>query len=157
MPPTHPRPTRAALEQSFIATLGPLRRQLRRVFDRELAALGVSTAQSWPILLIGQRDGMRQRELAERLEIEGPTLVRVLDQLEALGLVERRPDPDDQRAKTLHLTRAGTALSRRLQPAFESARARLLADVSGAELETCLRVCTKVFDAIAREGADSAA
>jgi MarR family transcriptional regulator for hemolysin len=155
VPSLSPTP-RGRLEHAFLTALGPIRQSVRRILDRELAPLGTSIAQASPLRLIAQHHDIRQGELAERLDIEGPTLVRMLDQLEAQGLVERRPDPDDQRAKTLHLTRAGEALTRRVNPVVESVRTRLLAEVSDAELATCLRVFDAVRHAIAHDDAHAA-
>jgi MarR family transcriptional regulator for hemolysin len=138
------RPARARNERTFLTQLGPIRQALRRINGRALAPLGISTAQAYPLVLIAQNDGIRQGELADRLDIEGPTLVRMLDQLGALGLVDRRADPADLRAKTLHLTPAGEALAERVEPVLYATRARILSDVSDDDLEVCLRV----FDAL---------
>ena len=138
------RTARARNERSFLTALGPIRQALRRINGRALAPLGISTAQAYPLVLIAQNDGIRQGELADRLDIEGPTLVRTLDQLGAMGLVDRRTDPADQRAKTLHLTPAGEALAERVEPVLYDTRARILAEVSDEDLEVCLRV----FDAL---------
>jgi MarR family transcriptional regulator for hemolysin len=138
------RAVRARNERAFLTQLGPIRQALRRINGRALAPLGISTAQAYPLVLIAQSDGIRQGELANRLDIEGPTLVRMLDQLGAMGLVDRRTDPADQRAKTLHLTAAGEALAERVEPVLYSTRALLLAEVSDDDLEVCLRV----FDAL---------
>lgn len=146
------RSERARLERTFLTALGPIRQSLRRINGRALAPLGVSTAQAYPLVLIAQNDGMRQGELAERLDIEGPTLVRTLDQLGVLGLVDRRPDPADQRARTLHLTPAGQELSRRVEPVLYATRARLLAEVTDEELDACLRVFDALRARAARDG-----
>lgn len=133
---------------------GPLRQALRRVHDRELAALGVSVAQVQPLLLLSEHGPMRQRELAERLDVEGPTVVRLLDQLEALHLVVRGADPGDHRAKTIRLTDAGRSLAERVLPVISPLRATLLAEVSDEELATCLRafdLLAGAIDAVERE------
>jgi MarR family transcriptional regulator for hemolysin len=147
------RDIRAQLERAFLTSLGPIRQSLRRINGRALAPLGVSTAQAYPLVLIAQNDGIRQGELAERLDIEGPTLVRMLDQLGALGLVDRRPDPGDQRAKTLHLTPAGEELAKRVEPVLDATRARLLAGVADEELDVCLRVFSALRSAIEHDDA----
>ena len=131
---------RAELENSFIGSVGALRRELRRVYDRELAPSGLSLAFALPIVLIAEHPTMSQRALAERLEIEGPTLVRMLHQLEAMGLVNRQQNPDDHRANTLHLTASGRAAAKRLRRAMDGVRARLLAEVTDEELADALRV-----------------
>lgn len=98
---------------------------------------------------------MRQRELAERLDVEGPTLVRLLDQLGSMGLVVRRPDPDDQRAKTLHLTPAGEALAGRTSALLERIRSGLLAGIADDDLASCLRVFDALRMVLARDDADA--
>ena len=87
---------------------------------------------------------MRQGALAEALGVEGPSLVRVLDQLVAAGLMERREDAHDRRAKTLHLTDAGHALRAQVEDVLVELRRRLFQGVSEADLQACLRV----FDAL---------
>ncbi len=61
---------------------------------------------------------MRQKELAAILDIEGPSLVRLLDTLEAQGLVERCGEADDRRAKILRMTMAGPAKYRKLEVVY---------------------------------------
>jgi MarR family transcriptional regulator for hemolysin len=145
MPTTKAQPDskRTELERSFIATLCPLREKLRRCYDQELIAFGLSRSLATPLMHIWQKDGIRQRELAELLDIEGPSLVRLLDQLSAAGLVVRRADPDDQRAKTLHVTPAGTALVLRIMPVVQRLRGHLLEGVPTADLEACMRTFLK--------------
>ncbi|HSU96967.1 MAG TPA: MarR family transcriptional regulator, partial [Gemmatimonadaceae bacterium] len=112
------------------------REKLRRCYDNELTAFGLS------------------RALAELMDIEGPSVVRLLDQLSASGLVVRRPDPDDQRGRTLHLTPAGVELAERIKPVVERLRRQLLANASDADLETCLRVFADFLAACERDGMD---
>lgn len=135
---------RDELETAFIGSVSALRRELRRVYDRELAPTGLSLAYAHPLVLIAEHPTLSQRELAERLEIEGPTLVRLLHQLGSMGLVKREQNPNDHRANTLHLTAAGRATAKRLRRAMDGVRARLLAGVSDDELADALRV----FDAV---------
>ncbi|MGH7633851.1 MAG: MarR family winged helix-turn-helix transcriptional regulator [Gemmatimonadaceae bacterium] len=123
--------------------------------DHELGRLGLSIAQASPLVLIEHHDGIRQGELADRLDIEGPTLVRTVTHLESMGLVTRQADPADQRARTLHLTASGSALASRLRPLLEEVRAHLLADVSDADLAVCARVFGSLRDAVARDDASS--
>jgi MarR family transcriptional regulator for hemolysin len=153
VPPKDPPATRAALENAFITSVGALRRELRRVYDRDLASSGLSLAFALPLVLIAEHPAMSQRELAERLEIEGPTLVRLLHQLGAMGLVTRQQNPHDHRANTLHLTASGRAAAKRLRRAMDGVRGRLLAGVSDDELADALRV----FEAVRNSMISSAA
>ncbi|HEY9450763.1 MAG TPA: MarR family transcriptional regulator [Gemmatimonadaceae bacterium] len=154
---TRSRAARTTAERSFLTALGPIRQSLRRINGRALAPLGISAAQAYPLILISQNDGIRQGELAERLDIEGPTLVRTLDQLGAMGLVDRRPDPADQRAKTLHLTAAGEAMAARVEPVLHATRVRLLSGVADEDLDGCLRAVDALRAAIEREDAGTLA
>jgi MarR family transcriptional regulator for hemolysin len=78
--------------------------------------------------------------LADVLAIEGASLVRQLDQLVEAGLVERREDVVDRRAKTLHLTPAGTRARAKIEAALDTMRDSVFEGVSDADLEACLRV-----------------
>ncbi|WP_425266989.1 MarR family winged helix-turn-helix transcriptional regulator [Caulobacter radicis] len=105
-----------------------------------MAEHGLSDARALPVLHIARAGGgMRQGVLAEELGVEGPSLVRVLDQLCAAGLVERRDDPADGRAKTLHLTSDGAALAVIAEDTVQAVRSRLLVGVSDEDLAATLR------------------
>lgn len=78
-------------------------RLLRHEADRRAATHGMTRAQ-WVILFWLQRQpGLSQKELSEILEVEPITVARLIDRLEARGMVERRPDPKDRRIWRLHL------------------------------------------------------
>ena len=78
-------------------------RLLRHESDRRASAHGMTRAQ-WVILFwLERQPGLSQKELAEILEVEPITVARLIDRLEARGMVERRPDPKDRRMWRLHL------------------------------------------------------
>jgi MarR family transcriptional regulator for hemolysin len=81
-----------------------------RAFDRALAEAG-SSLPVWLILvsLKGQHHGA-QRQLAEAVGVEGPTLTHHLNRMESAGLVTRTRDPDNRRLHRVELTVAGEAL-----------------------------------------------
>ncbi len=123
------------------ANLIVLSRAYRGAADKALVEYGLSQASAWPVILAGRLgDGVRQGALAEALGVEGPSLVRILDQLVAAGLMERREDIHDRRARTLHLTDAGHALRAQVEDVLVNLRRRLFDGVSEADLEACLRV-----------------
>lgn len=113
-----------------------LARQWRRVLDAQLAPLGLSGA-GWPPLahLAHAGGGLTQRELAERIGIDGSSLVRLLDQHTGAGWIERREDPQDRRAWRLYLTREGRAMARRIQAVIERVESDMLAGVDAAQLQ----------------------
>ena len=79
-------------------------RLLRKRFDQKAKGLGLTRAQ-WQVLAhVARNEGLHQGALAEILELEPITLVRLIDRLEAAGMVERRAHATDRRLKLLHLT-----------------------------------------------------
>jgi MarR family transcriptional regulator for hemolysin len=130
-------------ERTFTGSLLRLARIYRREVNRALAEHGLSDAKALPVLHIARAGGgLRQGVLAEELGVEGPSLVRILDQLCAANLVERRDDPNDRRAKTLYLTPEGQALAVVVEDAVQVVRTRVLAGVSDVNLSTTLRAFT---------------
>jgi len=126
-----------------------LARGYRRVVDDRLAEHRISDARALPVLYIARAgDGLRQGELADLMGIEGPSLVRLLDQLCEAGLVQRRPDPVDGRAKTLHITDSGRVLARVVEGVLHGLRNQLFAEVSDADVETTLRTMRALGSAV---------
>jgi MarR family transcriptional regulator for hemolysin len=131
---------RDQFQQRITSELIGVARLYRREVDRRLVEHDLTDAKAMPILHIARSgDGMRQGVLADELGLEGPSLVRLLDQLCAADLVQRRDDPADKRAKTLHITEAGRAVARVAEDALQKVRGELLADVSFADLAATVR------------------
>lgn len=85
-----------------------LARRWRTAIDARLHAAGLTDATWRPLIYLHRMgDGTRQKDLAASLGLDGSAVVRLLDLLAGRGLVERREDLADKRAKTLHLTEAG--------------------------------------------------
>ena len=132
--------------------LGPWLQSVARVWraatDTAFAAYGLSFSTGMALIYVHRLGGsMRQGELARCMGIEGPSLVRLLDQLVAAGLVLRRDDALDRRGKHVDITAAGAALMQGLEPCLEQVRGRMLAGVSAADLTATLRVLTSIAQA----------
>lgn len=135
--------------------LNSVSRGYRKVVNRVLATRGLSDSQALPILFLSRLgDGMRMGVLAELVGVEVPSLVRQIDQLCAAGLVERRDDPSDRRAKALHLTEAGRARAELIETLFQSVRSRMLSHVSDQDLAIALKALGGFEQAIAGESPD---
>lgn len=141
---------RQELEQQLMGGIVRIARIYRnRVVNRALSAYGISDAQAVPVLHIARSGGgMRQNILAEEIGIKGPSLVRLLDQLCSQGLVERRDDEYDRRAKNLHLTATGEALAARVEAALQQIRSHLLMTLGDADLEAGVRVMATLQSAL---------
>jgi DNA-binding MarR family transcriptional regulator len=93
--------------------------------------------------------GARQRALAEEIGIEGPSLVRLLDTLEAAGLVERAVDPADRRRHGLTVTEAGEGVLRsvkRRRTAWLAERLKRLSDEEIDAIEAAVEPLSKLLE-----------
>ena len=96
--------------RDLLTDIVTLARLIRTEADRRARAHGMTRAQ-WTILVrLETYPGLLQKELAEILEVEPITVARLIDRLEARGMVERRADPGDRRCWRLHLTEAARPL-----------------------------------------------
>jgi MarR family transcriptional regulator for hemolysin len=129
------------LRQSVSSMLVIAARQWRRTSQGVIAAYNVSEACATPLLIAARLDApVRQVALAELTGIEGPSLVRLLDQLCAANLVRRDEDPDDRRAKIISLTDEGRTVTAKIEKELIALRADVLNDVTREDLEATLRV-----------------
>lgn len=134
-------PNLDTLRRTVSSTLVVAARKWRRTSHGVLAAFNVSEACATPLLTASRLgSAVRQVTLADHIGIEGPSLVRLLDQLCAAGLMRRDEDPEDRRAKTVVLTEEGRAVTAKMEEELVTLRAQALKDVSRSDLEATLRV-----------------
>ncbi|AJK49385.1 MarR family transcriptional regulator [Burkholderia plantarii] len=144
------------LRLAVSSTLTIAARKWRRTSDSVLTAYNVSEACATPLLIAGRLgEAVRQVTLAEYVGIEGPSLVRLLDQLCAAGLARRDEDPADRRAKTITLTDEGRAVTEKMEEDLRALRGRVLKSVSRADLEATLRVLNAFNEAGGQDHAAS--
>ena len=110
-------------------------RFLRRRFEQRARTLGLTRSQWQVLVFLGSNPGVHQTALADMLEIEGITLTRILDKLEAKALVKRCKHPTDRRMWLLHLTEEAHPLIEELRRLGEMTRAEALAGVSESDRE----------------------
>ena len=132
------------LQITFGFLLHDTARLLRRDFERRSKNTGFTRSQ-WALLAtLARNEGCNQATLADLLEIEPITLVRLLDKLEAAGLVERRPDPTDRRVRRLFLTEATGPLLEQLQALGAQTREAALAGLAEDERRQLTDLLMKV-------------
>ena len=85
-----------------------------------------------------------QKEIAEHMGIEEPTLVGLLNRLEADGWIKREESPNDRRCKIVHLQRRSKSVLDEIFSAAHELRDEVLEEVSSADLATCMRVLKQV-------------
>jgi len=130
-----------ATRSAFGALLAQTARHWRRAVDRELQPFGLTEATWLPLLRLARApESMRQKALAASLSLEGSSVVRLLDSLQAAGLIERREDEADRRAKAIVLTVLGRAIVEQVEAVARDVRERALAGVSEPDIQTTIRV-----------------
>ena len=108
------------------------------------------TPEQWALLIrLWERDGRTQGELSEATFRDAPTMSRIVDGMEARGLLERRPDPDDGRARRIHLTRDGRALKKKLVPLVEDIVGRMVEGIDERALVTTRSALRRMFENLA--------
>src|SRR6202034_1541271 len=121
--------------REFAFILNDVARLLRTYADYKASQFGMTRAQ-WVVLVRVERsEGLNQAELADTLDLQPITLTRLLDKLCDGGLIERRPDPDDRRAKRLFLTAAARPLLEQLGSLGENTMAGALEGVAPEDIE----------------------
>ncbi len=150
-----------SLNREFAFILNDVARLLRTYADYKAAQFGITRAQ-WAVLVRLERsEGLKQSELAETLDLQPITLTRLLDKLCDSGLIERRADPTDRRAKRLFLTPAARPLLERLSVLGEETMAATLTGVERESVEQMVSKLAVVKDNLRRliqqRGADGTA
>ena len=124
-----------SLERDFAFLLSDVARMMRTHVDQEARQFGMTRAQ-WSVLFRLERsEGLKQSELADLLDVQPITLTRLIDRLCDNGLIERRSDPADRRAKRLFLTPAARPLLDRLNTVSTEMLAGILAGIDRSKVE----------------------
>lgn len=112
-----------------------LARLLRRRFEAALTEVetGLTVGEARTLAYVWWHPGLRQAALADLMYVEPMTLVGYLDSLEKAGLVTRRADPKDKRAKLVDVTPEADPLLERISAALQAVRAQALEDMPDAD------------------------
>jgi MarR family transcriptional regulator for hemolysin len=137
MPPTN--------KNEFGLLLFGTARAWRTKLDQRLRPLGL-TQGKWRTLIHLSQGGnkLTQKEIAERMGIEEPTLAGLLDRLQEDGWIKRRESPNDRRCKIIHLQRRSKAVLDEIFNTAHGLRHELINDVPANDLEACIRVLTQI-------------
>ncbi|NBA97794.1 MarR family transcriptional regulator [Pseudomonas sp. R5(2019)] len=133
-------------QHRFGMQIAQMSRGWRAELDRRLAGLGLSQAR-WLVLLHLARfqEAPTQRELAQSVGVEGPTLARLLDSLENQGLVRRHAVVEDRRAKKIQLCPPAKPLIDQIETIANALRVELFEGVDEDDLRVCMRVHAQIL------------
>jgi MarR family transcriptional regulator for hemolysin len=135
---------REDLSRNFGFLVNDVARLMRTVYDRRVKRLGLTRSQWWVLNHLFRTPGATQSELAAILEIERPTLGRLLDRLERKGWIRREDDARDRRAWRVYLTPAAEPAMRKLRKHAAELRRDALAGVSAADRDRFVATLTAI-------------
>ena len=122
-----------AIQPTMGFVLHDVARLMRKRFEQRARQYGLTRSQ-WQVLSkLAVNEGIHQKGLADLLEIESITLVRLLDKMQERGLVERRPHPSDRRMTLLYLTPESHPLFAVMRSLGDQTRAETMSGFSEAE------------------------
>jgi MarR family transcriptional regulator for hemolysin len=126
------------MDRDMLVVLHDVARLMRTRFDRWARTYGMTRAQGVILARLNRNPGMTQNEMANICEVEPITVGRLVDRLEARGLLERRLDPADRRIRRLHLLPS----SEPILAAIEHYKIDLLEEVTAGLNEKTLEAVT---------------
>jgi DNA-binding MarR family transcriptional regulator len=129
---------------SFGYLLSDVTLLFRKHFDRRAVKFGLTRAQWRATKMLYHREGLRQNELAEFLEMEPIAVGRVIDRLQAAGFVERRPDPKDRRAWRLYVTDQAKVIVGDMEVIARELRRDATRGIDHDELKNALAVINQI-------------
>jgi MarR family transcriptional regulator for hemolysin len=120
-------------------------RAWRTKLDQRLRPLGLSQGK-WRTLIHLAQGGnkLTQKEIANRMGVEGATVAGLLNRLQDDGWIERRGSQDDRRCKIIHLQRRSKAVLDKIFNTAHELRHELIEDIPQRDLETCIRVLDQI-------------
>ena len=114
------------------------------IFKEEFDRYNLTPRQFGLLGFLWQEDGLSQAELSARAHIDRTTMGGLIDRLARMGLVERRPHPEDRRAYQIYLTAEGKRLETELCPLANQVQSRFVAAISDDELATLKQILDKL-------------
>ncbi|HEY4941780.1 MAG TPA: MarR family transcriptional regulator [Rhizomicrobium sp.] len=143
---------RHSFDRDLLIVLHDVARTLRTRFDQKARATHAMTRAQWVILSrLERQPGMSQNEMAAICEVEPITVARLIDRLEARGLVERRADPSDRRIRRLHLLPAAQPILETINDARETMNARITAGLDDATRNTLIDALLTIKENLANQ------
>ena len=136
------------LKRQLVAQLVESSRLLRNYIDGRAKGRGTTRAQWIVLFRLRQQEGLSQVDLAEVLELQPISLVRLLDRLVEHGFLERRPDPRDRRANRLFLTQGGRQLVDDLDSLRDAIATDVLRDIPSDAIQTSLETLVGIKERI---------
>lgn len=145
------------MKHEMLVELYDVARLMRTRFDRWARTYGMTRAQGVILSRLSRQPGMTQNEMAGLCEVEPITVGRLVDRLEARGLLERRLDPSDRRIRRLHLLPAAEPILQEIQRYKDELFREITMDLDPATVELITDALLKMKARLTQEPAPKVA
>jgi MarR family transcriptional regulator for hemolysin len=137
-------------ENSFGFVIYSASKMMQKAFDLELRnKTGINLVQSKVIFALNMQSGPTQRELADKIGVESPTLVPIIDKMEQDGYVKRKLDSKDRRIKRIYSTAKADSMWDSMMECAAQIRKTAIQDLSESEIKSALGVVKKMTENLA--------
>lgn len=137
-------------ENSFGFVIYSASKMMQKAFDLELRnRTGINLVQSKVIFALNMQSGPTQRELADKIGVESPTLVPIIDKMEQDGYVKRKLDSKDRRIKRIYSTSKADSMWDSMMECAAQIRKTAIQDLSEPEIKSALDVVKKMTENLA--------
>ena len=137
-------------ENSIGFVMYPASKMMQKAFDLELLnKTGINLVKSKVIFALNMQSGPTQRELAEKIGVESPTLVPIIDKMEKDGYVKRKHDSKDRRIKRIYATAKADSMWDSMMECTAQIRKTSTRDISEHEIKFALDVVKKMTENLA--------
>jgi MarR family transcriptional regulator, transcriptional regulator for hemolysin len=143
--------------RNFTFLLREVSRRFVLRFEEHARAISLTLPQCKVLIRLEDNEGVSQARLAELTDVDAMTMVRILDRMEAEGLLERRPDPADRRARRLYLTAKAKPLLDEIWRLGDLTRSEVFEGIRKSELHAFMDMLERMDDNLKKlEGKSSA-
>lgn len=126
--------------------LAKVMRKMQRYYETSLAPFEITPVQFYVLNALWTTDGMKFKDLAKSVSLDGSTLTGILDRMERGGFVERRDDPEDRRSLLVYLTKKAKEIGPSLISLAESLDRDIKNQFTPEEYGTFLQVLEKISE-----------
>lgn len=140
------------LRVRILRSIATLSRKVRTLFDARASAYELTHARSMIFLLLAHKTSMTVAELADAMVVQRPTMVRLIDGMEANGLVRREVSHEDRRQRSISLADAAQAEVQTVQALTDRIRADVLQGIPDNDLAVTQRVIDRMLENVSKAG-----
>ncbi|GGE38905.1 MarR family transcriptional regulator [Agaricicola taiwanensis] len=134
----------SSTRMAFIDELVKVNRQIRTLFNARAKSFGLTHSRARLILHLAKNGEATQTQLADAMDVEQPTMVRLIDGLEKIGLLERQVMENDRRSKRVVLTEAASTQADGVLSFSNQLRNEILEEIDEEDLLAAIRVLRAV-------------